>query len=383
MKKVVFTLTAGLAAATLLAGCADSKKEQVQSYANKLARYAAENKDSLVAIYPAAEYAEEIKFTYQPDSITVTPGDTEGSYRADLGNGVYILTQLTDNGEVKLNGTYGLFNYSPDKKEFAKKAGAPIDTMSDASLAKAMIIIDNLSSELFKEYAESRKHAIKNLGFTTTKDITYMMEEGRGYYTLKNTTDKPIDGSEYTITWEDYYIGFGVESSKKSTEPGKDIPANGTIRLQTTFTGHGGRSFKSVTMSTPSQEQFFANYTPTGKEYQNYIDNHGADVAVPNKLSNGPYTIVGKLGGKYPIHLQLDEGMKSGAYYYDKMGPNNQLTLSVKSFNKNTGELVLEEMNDKGDVTGSFIGTLRPDAYTGTMTAYTGKSYKFDLTVQK
>lgn len=75
--------------------------------------------------------------------------------------------------------------------------------------------------------------------------------------------------------------------------------------------------------------------------------------------------------------------MKKGTYYYDKYGPSNTLQLVVKAFNPNTGDLTLEETNDKAEVTGTFIGKLSDTSYTGTMTAYTGKTYNFDLKIVK
>lgn len=135
-------------------------------------------------------------------------------------------------------------------------------------------------------------------------------------------------------------------------------------------------------MKELSNEEFMAGYTPVGNEYEAYVKEHGDEVsAAGKKLSDGPYHIQGKLGGKYAVHITLDRGMKQGSYYYDKMGPSARLELKVLDFNPKTGKLILEEHNDMGQVTGTFTGTLSSTGFVGQMTSYQGKIYDFNMTV--
>ncbi|MDE6669537.1 MAG: hypothetical protein K2K26_07625 [Muribaculaceae bacterium] len=368
--------------ALTITGCTDKRTTKVKTFADRFAQYVSRNEiDSILSYYPAAEYADKIDLTYNPDSISVKDGEKENTYYVTFDNGLSMLVTLLPNGNITVNETKGLFKYPESKILFARKLGALHSDMTDEKLAKVMINVDNLSTELFNEYVASRKGAIKNLGPTITVEVEYGYQIGEGYYTLKNTTDQPIGGDEYSTTWQYDYMHMGYEDHHTEIKPGKDIPGRGSVQIPFKYSFHQGESLIAITMNTPSQDSFFKNYEPRGDEYSNYVKAHGEDPGKIERLSYGPYKLAGKLGGKYAIHLNLDKGMKHGSYYYDRYGTKNTLELSVKAFNDRTGELTLEETNDKGEVTGTFIGTLTKDTYTGKMTSYEGKTYSFTLKV--
>ncbi|MDE5665260.1 MAG: hypothetical protein K2I31_04895 [Duncaniella sp.] len=383
MKLTPLSLAAA-SAAMLFTSCSDPREQKLSDFSENFARHiTAGQLDSIIAIYPAAELAEEIAIDYIPDSVSISKTETEGIYRISYGNGTSILVESPENGPMAIIESRGLFKYPEDKIKFATATGAIKNDISDEKLATTMANVDNMATTLFNDYVASRKNAVKNMGETITKEIEFMMDEGKGYYTLKNITDQPISGDEYSVTWKYTYMGMGHEEVTRKIEPGKDIPANGTVRLNFSYSGHSFPEIQAITMNTPSQESFFKNYKPTGKEYSEYISQYGEDAASAKKISDGPYELAGKLGTKLAIHVNLDKGMKKGTYYYDKYGPSNTLQLVVKAFNPNTGDLTLEETNDKAEVTGTFIGKLSDTSYTGTMTAYTGKTYNFDLKIVK
>lgn len=370
----------------LLSTSCDNGKKSVKEFAEKFAGYAKEDqRDSILAVYPGAELADVIEVKFNPDSLSVDKAEKEGEYKVIYGSKATMLVALDKDGKVKVLESQGIFKYSPAKMKFAKKIGALKKVSNDEELSKRMIQVDNLSTELFNEYVKSRKNAIKNLGFTVTHEPEFGLDEGKGYYTLRNTTDQPIGGDEYEITYKGWELYAGMEDEKTWTDivPGKDIPAHGSIRLNESYTMHFSRDLQAITMHTPTQESFFKNYKPVGDEYDNYIKAHGNEVVKKGTLGFGPFVLAGKLGNKYPIHINLLQGMKGGTYYYDKYGPNATLDLHVKAYNENTGELTMDEMNNKGEVTGTFVGVLTPETYTGKMTSFQGKTYDFTLQVIK
>lgn len=386
MKRHVLKLFVACTALLMLVVSCNKQQEAVKGFAEKFAGYVEKDqRDSIIAVYPGAEFADKIEVNFKPENLKVDKTDKENEYLVSFGDKETMLVSVNEDGQMRVVESNGLFKYSDAKIEFAKKVGAVKKDMNDETLAKRMIQVDNLSTELFNEYVAGRKNAVKNLGFTVTYEPTFGMEEGTGYYTLKNTTDQPIGGDEYEITysgWE-YYAGMPNERTWKDVVPGKDIPAKGSIRLDEKFTFHFNRELKSITMHTPSQESFFKNYKPTGDEYDNYVKVHGQEVVKKADIGNGPFTLVGKIGGKYAVHVTLDKGMKKGSYYYDKSGPKAKLDLQVKSFNQNTGELTMDEVNSKGEMTGTFVGVLTPDSYTGSMRTYEGRNFDFTLEVVK
>ncbi len=121
--------------------------------------------------------------------------------------------KVAEDGSVNVLESRGLFKYPEEKIKFAKNTGAFSGEISDEELAKKMIIVDNMATVLFKKYVESRKDAIKNVGFTETQTPMFAMDEGEGYYTLQNITDQPISADEYDITWSEEAVYSGLEKA--------------------------------------------------------------------------------------------------------------------------------------------------------------------------
>lgn len=366
-----------------MTGCNDSDKDKVISFAQNFADHVkANNRDSINFYYPGAEFAESFDLVYNPDSLTVTKTGKDGEFQVKYKTGVCMIVNLDPKGAIKIKESNGIFKYSDNKLRFAREVGGLKEGLNDEELSKVMMNVENLSTELYNDYVKERKNGIKNLGFTITKDIEYMMDLGEGYHTLKNCTDQMIGGEEYEITWKNRYMGMGGDLTERKIEiGGKDIPAHGSIRIEDTFSGHSWREIEAITVRTPSKEDFYKNYSPTGDEYLKYVKINGETPVKKQSIGYGPFTLVGKIDGKYPIHLNLDKGMKTGSYYYDKNGPKATLTLTVKEYNENTGELTIEEKNDKGEMTGTFVGVLTEETFSGTMSSYQGKTYKCNLKV--
>lgn len=385
MKKFILLTAITIAVGAMTSGCGNSDKKKVTSFAENFAQQLKKNnRDSILHYYPGSEFAENFEVAYYPDSLTVNKMDQEGQYKVVYNSGASMIVELASDGSIHVKESNGLFKYSDNKMRFAQAVGGLKPGLNDEELSKVMTNVENLSTELYNSYVENRKNGIKNLGFTITKDIIAMMDLGEGYYTLKNTTDQMIGGEEYEITWNNRYMGVGGDLSEKKIEVGgRDIPAHESIRIEDTFSGHSWREIVAITVHTPSKEDFYKNYTPTGDEYLAYVKVNGEEPEKKKSLGYGPFTLTGKIDGKYPIHLTLEKGMKTGSYYYDKNGPKATLSLSIKEYNENTGELTFEEKNDKGEKTGTFVGVLSSDSFKGKMTSFQGKTYECNLKVSK
>lgn len=369
---------------TLAGSCSDGNEKAVRDFATDFATKVQNHQtDSLAAIYPGIEAADSIALTLVADSITVTPADSAGVYNVTLGNGASIVVRTSEDGAMTITSSKGIFKYPASTIAFAEKVGAFKQTPSptDTQLAEIVGNVASLSADLFDKYVAARKNAVTNAGFTVTKDPQFGMDTATGYFTLVNNTDQPVKADEYEITWLDTYMGGGMDTSSNRITKGIDIPAKGSARYESMFSWHAGSSIKAITMKIPSREQFFENYTPTGNEYAEYVKDMPKGGSA--NLGDGPFALAGKLGGKHAIHMTINRGLKDGTYYYDKYGPSNALTLTVKNFDKKTGKITLEEQNNKGQVTGSFTGVLTPTSFNGDMTAYTGKTLPFTLEVSK
>lgn len=91
---------------------------------------------------------------------------------------------------------------------------------------------------------------------------------------------------------------------------------------------------------------------------------------------------VGKINGKYPIHLIIGANRETGAYYYDKSGVNNYMRIRINTFNEDgDGAVEFDEYNADGQRTGTFTGKITTEGIEGEGTFFTGKTMPFELTV--
>ena len=129
--------------------------------------------------------------------------------------------------------------------------------------------------------------------------------------------------------------------------------------------------------AVPEMEKYIPHYVPNGGEYKKYEDE--VKPKAKKDIPDGPYELWGAVGGKYPIHMNLEKGLEKGKYYYDKNGPKATLNLSIKGFDKKSGMIVIEERTDQGRVTGIFMGRVLKDAFKGQMIAFDGRIYDIDF----
>lgn len=382
-KKLTLILSAAAVAACMsLTSCGGNK--DVENFAVDFGNKVAANKlDSVRMLYPAAAEADSLALTFAADSISVEPMEKDGEFKVTYANGKYIIVNRAEDGTITVKESTGLFAYPKEGMDFATQVGGLKPGLSDVKVAEVMANMPGLKTKLYEDYIATLKNALVVGKLKITKQIAFMMDEGHGYYPLTNTTDQPIAAKDYTLNFRASWINMMSEGSRSYSEKGKkDIPAKGTIQVPVSFSGRSGVELMSATVAKPTMEEFLSNYKPTGKEYEEY-----AKTVVPaagGKLSDGPYTITGKIAGKYAIHMTLDKGMKTGSYYYDNKGAANKLTLSIKSFDPKSGRIIIEEKTKSGEISGTFTGTLTTTNFTGEMeVSSNGKNHPFSLAVVK
>jgi len=90
-------------------------------------------------------------------------------------------------------------------------------------------------------------------------------------------------------------------------------------------------------------------------------------------------TYAGKIDNKYPLHIKLnsDNGKINGAYFYDKVGADLEITGTIS----NDSIIILNEFDQKGNQTGLWNGKLiNENKISGTWSKPNGDSAK-DFTI--
>lgn len=278
MKKFNYTiiLSAIVAAVCILSSCnsnnQSSPEDEVRSYGNYFAEKIAANQlDSLKTSYPDIALADSI-VPLKGDSITVEALEA-GKYKIALAKDVTLMVNRSEDGNIQVTESKGLFAYPSDKLVIAQKTGMYDKALSDAELSKRMK--DEDFFKYIREQMKKKTAKILSVGdWVSTPDMIYKV------YSIKNNTDQTIEGSDYTITIAESYP-FDIPHSDPnnwhttySTKPGKTIPPHGTYKYKTeiVYGGSAGEHVKGVKLKlTPEQiQERFGTYT--GKEYQEYLD---------------------------------------------------------------------------------------------------------------
>ena len=270
MKKLLFAFVPLM----MLGACGENKKatpeEEVRNYGKYfIEKVSANQLDSLQASYPDIAKADSI-VQIQSDTIIVAES-APGQYNMTLGEGIVLKVNRSDDGNIKVTESKGLFSFPEDKLDIAKKTGMWDDNLSDAQINERM-----KDEEFFKMIEKKSDINLNNIissgKMVVTKDwpgVEY--ESGAGYFPLKNNTDIAISGTDYqvVIKTENVYTG----ETWTFTEAGKDLAPNGSAKINVQFRPRSSPEKASIKFKI-SESDLKAKFSPnfTGKEYQEYLN---------------------------------------------------------------------------------------------------------------
>ena len=252
-------------------------EEEVRNYGKYFVdKLAANQLDSLKAGYPDIVKADSL-IPVQSDTIMVMES-APGQYDVTLAEGITLKVSRSDDGNISVTESKGLFAFPADKIDLAQKTGMWNDNLSDAQLNERM-----KDDEFFN-------HLASLMSFDKTKIISIgkakpHLDEGgivygfnEGSQTLTNLTDKPISGKDYSVkikwyaSWpriDDDDPGFDQGYSSKA---GKDIPPHGTVTYKLEQGFRENEQIVDISWKLSSEQLKEKFFYFTGKEYQEYLD---------------------------------------------------------------------------------------------------------------
>ena len=225
--------------------------------------------DSIKQYYPAIEKADSLVAINPNDSVVILENKSfSGEYIINLNNNVTLVATLDKHGDIRIKSSKGLFAYSPDKMEFAKKTGMFNDSLYDAELA------DRMNDKDFISYLD--KKAMK-----LSKNILKIGEPGYDLdIEIINLTDQPIKGSDYDIKkseWERYERGWSEEKgydwdygSRTYIVKGKPIPPHGKIYEEHWGGSGGGVTVEDLIIKISPEDLRTRFMKYSGNEYTEY-----------------------------------------------------------------------------------------------------------------
>ena len=270
MKKIHFTIL--LLSACLMCACGPSDKEAVKQYLTDLQQAISTGNTSVInSLYPTAAVADSLNASFSPElaQITLTQGDT---LQVRLTEKMDITLVRDKGGKMTAIQSHGLFSYDPEQLLFALGTGQYKPSLDDGANAARMAdtaFVESIMQQLYSDI--NSKVSMKLLS-------SYNYEQMTAHYTVvvSNNSDFDLDGEDYVATVRrmgfnfDTYSDVAVGSKSFSGQP---LPAHGSVTYSAGTVDAEYESFKSggVSIKSLSPEALKRLYTPTGNEYDEYL----------------------------------------------------------------------------------------------------------------
>ena len=266
----------GLMVAGMVSCGGENKQQKVESFASRFAGYVNQNEmDSIEAFYPKANF--DSLANLPTDEITVKENE-DGTYKVTYSDDQWIEVNVGENGNITVDKSKGVVAFPEDKRELAVSTGMLTDDLNDVKAQKRMS--DNDYFEWLKKKSPKNNHIVT---VTPGKTVKRYFEEYEGWdarmvITVTNTSDSHISGNDYSITYKskvwDYSHGseFPPSYIKRGSVRGIDLGPHESERISLTK-DYADNFYGFEIIPEKGKENLFTyKFTPSGNEYQEYLD---------------------------------------------------------------------------------------------------------------
>ncbi|MDE7414511.1 MAG: hypothetical protein K2N05_12100 [Muribaculaceae bacterium] len=264
----------------LLLSCGkSSESNKVITTAETFARYANNNHlDSIKMIYPTADFDSVARISI--DSISVKDlGNLQ--YRVNFNPSQWIELKEKEDGSLTVVGSRGVAAFPPEKYRIALQTGMVADSISDLKV-KQLLNDSTYFSWLNDRIKSQTKEPIAlTQGKRTLKhgvDLQGRPCEGsveRLECTVTNTTERPIAGKDYAITYTySYYTcsdGSSPDGRARDRKLGVDLAPGESAKITLAAMDYGIKNV-AVKFNVPVDSFYDASKSYTGKEYAEYLN---------------------------------------------------------------------------------------------------------------
>ena len=273
MKRISFYAVSALVVLTTACG---SQNEEVKQFAENFALLVNTNQmDSLKNVYPGAQFDSLAHLA--TDSITVVALPEDGMFHVSFGDGKWIDVEAKHGHSMTVFKSSGIAAFPEKNLELAFTTGMLNDSLNDEE-RQALMTDTAYFNWLQRTYIDNGDCIIK-ITPGKEKDI-YNDNWGEAFksvrpLTLTNLTGKEISASDYSISYNYKEWRGGSENpytvNQSSKIKGIDLAPHGVGQVSVSgFNREKFTDFKIVP-APGKEDQFVYKYTPTGKEYQEYL----------------------------------------------------------------------------------------------------------------
>lgn len=274
--KELLGMSLAVAVAIIFFSCGKktSPEDEVRNYALFFVdKIEAGQLDSISISYPDIEKADSL-VTLKVDSISVVEINP-GQFDLILEDDVILKVNRSDDGNITVLESKGLFAYPAEKINVAKKTGLWDDSLNDVQQLERMK--DQGFDEYLAKLTKDKTNKILSFGEIVWNNGAFGQSD-YGTILITNLTDTDIKGSQYNMVISQNWVDRSTLESQTEyqTLPGKDVPAHGTTKIR--VDGEGGMNggwiepYAHKLNLKMSEEEKAKLASFSGNEYQEYLN---------------------------------------------------------------------------------------------------------------
>ena len=290
--------------AAMLSACNSNEKKALE-FSKELEGYVkGNNLEWLKTVYPTADF-DSIGFAnYVEPQVGESP--EKGLIRIDFGESAWIDLKAKEDGGFEIVNSYGLAQFPAEKFKLAQETGMITPGLDDVEIQKRM------NDRRYFTWLKNKANNIVEIKPGPMKWIPDYYSEG-GWTScvcqLTNTTQSPISGKDYIITYTYEYEtcsdGSSPNGFANAKKPGVDLNP-GETKSMTIKQGAVGLHNIAVQMNLP-ETQLAALLTPKGNEYEEFIKQYGEPVPADPNAPASPEACIAEWPSKMPESGSIEQ----------------------------------------------------------------------------
>ena len=318
--------------------------------------------NAIKSLYPNAELTDSLALDFDIGNLKYDFVNDTLVASDDAGHAFYFDTE----NDMHIVDSKGVFFFPAYRMKFAKGTGQYRDGLRDVELAKRM------NDRAFDDYVLQKLRA-KYANPLSYGELVSPGYESAGYVPVTNHSDIPFRAGDYELRYKFSYFYTDIEDGESRTCKGVNIDPGETVHLTINF--EYGYPHSYVLKYHISDQTLMDAFTPTGREYDDYLAANGGVHGGEGKAQlTGHHTFTGHIG-KYPVQGSLD--FTTGNTFTGKYGYHGKTDEEdIEGTLMANGQMVATETED-GDVCGSYRGQLNGNKVTGQFSNTKGQQFDF------
>ena len=241
----------------LLVSCTERK---MSKFSEEFATAVTNNDTAAIAkMYPDSKIAEKLSIDFVKDSLSVE--ERADTFVVNIGSDKSLSIVKSEDGELRIVDSHGLFSYPQNRMDFALKTGWVKQGMSDLTIAEQFADTTFINYLVQKTVGQIKSQLIvKGIGYNFSNSGPHGTMVVIA--TVTNKSEYEISGSDYEVTVKWY--------DQNKTHNGEDIKPGESKTFTLSTEPAEGNGSASIRFTCSDAELLTKYFIPKGVEYDDF-----------------------------------------------------------------------------------------------------------------